>query len=100
MLPALCTLGLALFVSHSYAHNSPIAIPAPGKKSEPVAKDFESFSIEFAFFPDYAGNRSHPNKFSANLLENLQRKTGVYPNVRVGGTSQCDLTLPNDLENI
>ncbi|KAJ5802526.1 uncharacterized protein N7503_004976 [Penicillium pulvis] len=88
MLSSFCTLGLALFVTQSYSHSNPLTIPAPGKHSDPVERDLQSFSIEFAFFPDYAGNRSNPNKFSEHLLENFQRITGVYPRVRVGGTTQ------------
>ncbi|KAJ5630806.1 uncharacterized protein N7484_010906 [Penicillium longicatenatum] len=88
MLSSFCALGLALFVTHSHGHNNPIAIPTPGKHSQPVERDLSSFSIEFSFFPHYAGNRSHPNKFSEHLLENFQQITGVYPRVRVGGTSQ------------
>ncbi|KAJ5939579.1 hypothetical protein N7466_002713 [Penicillium verhagenii] len=88
MLSYFSLLSLAAFASHSYAYHSPIAIPGPGKNSEPVERDLQSLSIEFAFFPDYAGNHSHPNKFSRNLLDNLRRATGVSPKVRVGGTSQ------------
>lgn len=65
----------------------PIAIPLP-QDSTPVPNDLQSVSIEFAFFTDYAGNKSHPNSFSRNLLENFEKITGVHPKVRVGGTSQ------------
>ncbi|KAI0468511.1 glycoside hydrolase family 79 protein [Xylaria cf. heliscus] len=49
---------------------------------------FVSFSIEFASFPDFAGNSSHPNKFSNNLLNNLGYLTGTKPYIRVGGNTQ------------
>ncbi|KGO60703.1 Glycoside hydrolase, superfamily [Penicillium expansum] len=58
-------------------------------------------SIEFAYFPDYAGNKSQPNQFSKNLLHNLKSLTGVAPKVRVGGTSQDHATyFPDQEENV
>ena len=56
--------------------------------SEPVPKDVSSFSIEFSSLVDYAGNTSHPNEFSLNLLSNLKDTTGTYPRIRVGRTTQ------------
>ncbi|KAL1849762.1 hypothetical protein Plec18167_008478 [Paecilomyces lecythidis] len=53
-----------------------------------VLQPFVSFSIEFAFFPDYAGNKSHPNVFSKNLLDNLGNLQGAQPIIRVGGNTQ------------
>ncbi|KAI0160627.1 glycoside hydrolase family 79 protein [Xylariaceae sp. FL1272] len=59
---------------------------------------FVSFSIEFASFPDFAGNKSHPNKFSNNLLDNLGNLAGTKPYIRVGGNTQ-DFPIYNpDLE--
>lgn len=85
----LTTLGLALLLERGLCHSHTIPVPMPGKDSSPVPNDLQSFSIEFAFFPDYAGNKSHPNEFSMNLLDNFKAATGVLPKVRVGGTSQC-----------
>jgi hypothetical protein len=53
-----------------------------------VGPAFVSFSIELAFFPDFAGNKSHPNVFSENLLNNLADLQGVKPVIRVGGNTQ------------
>lgn len=75
-------------------HQPPIAIPPLPEDSNPVPNDLQSFSLEFCFFPDYAGNKTHPNTFSKNLLSNLERITGVPPAVRVGGTTQYDHRLP------
>ncbi|KAK4180146.1 hypothetical protein QBC36DRAFT_343164 [Triangularia setosa] len=55
---------------------------------------FVSFSIEFSSFPDFAGNNSHPNTFSDNLLENIKHLTGTKPYIRVGGNTQ-DYALYN-----
>ncbi|KAI9668250.1 MAG: hypothetical protein M1821_001070 [Bathelium mastoideum] len=49
---------------------------------------FVSFSIEFSSFPDFAGNISHPNTFSNNLLNNIGNFTGTKPFIRVGGNTQ------------
>jgi hypothetical protein len=66
------------------------AITVPGllAAGEPVLESFVSFSIETAFFPDFAGNRSTPNSFSQNLLKGLKDFQGSLPNVRVGGNTQ------------
>ncbi|KAL2012885.1 hypothetical protein VTN00DRAFT_410 [Thermoascus crustaceus] len=54
----------------------------------PVLSPFVSFSIEFAFFPDFAGNLSYPNRFSNQLLDNLAEIQGKKPLIRVGGNTQ------------
>lgn len=83
-------ISIAALLGQCQGSQSPpgMLIPRPNLKSQPVPRDLQSFSIEFAFFPDYAGNKSHPNVFSKNLLKNFKDLTGVYPLVRVGGTSQ------------
>ncbi|KAJ5111375.1 hypothetical protein N7532_001910 [Penicillium argentinense] len=64
----------------------------PGSAGAAVLHPFVSFSIEFSSFPDFAGNLSHPNKFSDQLLDNLRDLQGVKPHIRVGGNTQ-DLAL-------
>lgn len=54
----------------------------------PLPPGFVAFSIEFAFFPDFAGNKSNPNTFSNNLLNNLRDLQGTKPYIRVGGNTQ------------
>lgn len=49
---------------------------------------FVSFSIEFSSWPDFAGNKSNPNTFSDNLLNNLRDFQGTKPYFRVGGNTQ------------
>lgn len=66
-----------------------IAVPArPDGSANPVPNDLQSFSFEFSFFPDFAGNHSHPNEFTKTLLGNLKEITGATPVIRVGGTTQ------------
>ncbi|KAJ5098927.1 hypothetical protein N7532_005928 [Penicillium argentinense] len=101
MLSFLPWIGVVLLLGRSNGQPHPIAIPSPKANTAVVPKDFHSFSIEFAFFPDYAGNKSHPNRFTKNLLQNFKDITGVYPLVRVGGTSQDHSDyFPDQEENI
>jgi len=60
----------------------------PKDAAPPVLNSFVSYSLEFAFFPDFAGNLSSPNTFSDNLLANLGAITGSRPIIRVGGNTQ------------
>ena len=60
----------------------------PSSASAPIPSSFVSYSIEFAFFPDFAGNSSSPNEFSYNLLKNLGNIQGTTPIIRVGGNTQ------------
>lgn len=73
----------------STAYPSPITIPGspPASAGIPL-QPFVSYSIEFSSFPDYAGNLSHPNTFSNNLLDNLADYTKLKPLIRVGGNTQ------------
>ncbi|CAI7672156.1 unnamed protein product [Penicillium manginii] len=66
----------------------------PNGASNPVEHDFASFSLPFHFFPDYAGNKSHPNLFSRDIVNLFFEKTGAHPHIRVGGTSG-DRTIYN-----
>lgn len=58
------------------------------------ARSFVSFSIELSSFPDFAGNKSMPNAFSYNLLNNIGAISGDKPYIRVGGNTQ-DYALYN-----
>ncbi|VUC26096.1 unnamed protein product [Clonostachys rosea] len=59
----------------------------PTGASAVVSHDFASFSFPAHFFVDYAGNSTHPNQFSRDILDLLYSKTGAHPFIRVGGTS-------------
>ncbi|KAK4247188.1 hypothetical protein C7999DRAFT_32360 [Corynascus novoguineensis] len=63
--------------------------PVPGSvESNDVFDGYVSYSIEFSSFPDFAGNNTHPNTFSATLLDNLGELQGRKPYIRVGGNTQ------------
>lgn len=81
---------LAVLAQKVVGKGQPITVPysPSADASETVPKDVSSFSIESSSLVDYAGNTSHPNEFSLNLLSNLKNATGVYPRIRVGGTTQ------------
>ena len=84
-------LGAASVASAWPAQNpsTTVSIPASAPAGAGVPLDnFVSFSIEFSYFPDYAGNTSNPNIFSNNLLENIKAYSGSKPYIRVGGSSQ------------
>ena len=65
----------------------PVSGSSPSNAGVPL-EGFVSYSIEFAFWPDYAGNLSAPNTFSNNLLDNIGNLTGTKPYIRVGGNTQ------------
>lgn len=57
---------------------------APVSAGAPLLDAFVSYSIEFASFPDFSGDKSAPNTFSNALLSNLGHLTGTKPYIRVG----------------
>jgi hypothetical protein len=62
----------------------------------PLNPALASFSIETVAFEEFMGNQSYPNKFSQNLFENLKERTGVPPEVRIGGiTADSTFWDPN-----
>ncbi|KAM0510870.1 hypothetical protein ACHAPE_010459 [Trichoderma viride] len=79
-----------------------VARSAPASSSPPISLDFQSFSIEFAFLVDFNGNKSHPNKFTNNLLANLRAFNGDVPQIlRIGGNTQDHVTyFPGQKEQI
>ncbi|KAK7914657.1 Beta-glucuronidase [Apiospora marii] len=64
-------------------------------KSGTPLDGFLSYSIEFSSFPDFAGNKSTPNTFSDNLLNNIGYLQGDKPYIRVGGNTQ-DYAIYNE----
>lgn len=52
-----------------------------------VNPTFAAFACEERSFFFYAGPSGNPNVFSRNLLNEVAKRTGVKPIIRVGGTS-------------
>ncbi|KAI5303548.1 hypothetical protein KEM56_007438 [Ascosphaera pollenicola] len=69
-----------------------VPLTVPKNAAAPIFQPFLCYSIEFFFWPDFAGNFTHPNTFSNNLLDNLGQLQGQKPYIRVGGNSQ-DLSI-------
>ncbi|CAD6446089.1 4ae85018-d036-41d7-aad9-d3313433e9df [Sclerotinia trifoliorum] len=90
---ALLSLAQAIHAQSNFT----VASTAPASAGTPFPA-FISYSIELAFFPDYAGNASSPGTFSNNLLNNLAHFQGTKPYIRVGGNTQdyalYDANLP------
>lgn len=90
LLACLCLFAQRLSAFQTIA----VSVEVPADASEALLDSFVSFSIEFAFFPDFAGNSSLPNTFSYNLLSNIGQLQGSNPIIRVGGNTQ-DYALYN-----
>jgi hypothetical protein len=75
-----------------------VSTACPKDAAPPVLESFVSYSLEFAFFPDFAGNLSHPNRYSYNLLNNIGSITGSNPVIRVGGNTQDYAVYDADLK--
>ncbi|RAH70498.1 glycosyl hydrolase family 79 C-terminal domain-containing protein [Aspergillus aculeatinus CBS 121060] len=65
---------------------APASSPRPEKPVHDA--DYHSFSIEFCYIVDYAGNDTHPNLFSRQVIQNLKDIAGKAPIFRVGGSTQ------------
>ncbi|KAB5514880.1 hypothetical protein GE09DRAFT_1046446 [Coniochaeta sp. 2T2.1] len=61
---------------------------APATNRQVVDAAFQSYSVEFCYMADYAGNDTNPNTFSRQLIQNLYDVSGAYPIIRVGGSTQ------------
>ncbi|KAI0406616.1 hypothetical protein F4802DRAFT_606064 [Xylaria palmicola] len=76
---------------------SPPKSPAPGRQVVDAA--YSSYSVEFSYMADYAGNDTHPNLFSKQVVQNLYDVSGAYPIIRVGGSTQNSAVYyPNQSE--
>ncbi|KAE8371340.1 hypothetical protein BDV26DRAFT_276305 [Aspergillus bertholletiae] len=68
---------ISIFPPPSKPDNASCLIPAT----------FPGYAFEESSFVYYAGNKTHPNKFSQNLIKAITDKTKTGPVIRVGGTS-------------
>lgn len=66
-----------------------IEIPpsAPSTVSDIIDRAYPGFAMAQHAFQEYAGNLSHPNIFSRNLIDTIAERTGTAVHIRVGGTS-------------
>ncbi|KAH7001776.1 hypothetical protein B0J12DRAFT_733930 [Macrophomina phaseolina] len=95
-----------LFLASSTSGNgeSTIKLDVPAiapVKNQIIDSRIFSYSIELSCLVYYAGNLTHPNTLSNNLIRNLYLVTGSYPIVRVGGSTQNHATwVQNQTEAI
>ncbi|KAI0972266.1 hypothetical protein F4678DRAFT_56120 [Xylaria arbuscula] len=61
---------------------------SPAAERQVVDAAYVSYSVEFSFMADYAGNDTHPNLFSKQAVQNLYDISGAYPIIRAGGSTQ------------
>lgn len=77
------TAASALDVTGNALISVPSEVPPFAKLMDPA---FASFSLEFQYWPVYAGNATgSPNQYMNQLLRNLEVRTGQTPAIRVGG---------------
>ncbi|CAI6333923.1 unnamed protein product [Periconia digitata] len=90
LLPVLVTCLIQITNAHAIPRDSAIVLPKSLDDTTAVAlpESYLSYSFEFGFFPDFAGNASSPNNFSINLLASLAELQGSAPILRVGGNTQ------------
>ncbi|KIJ67101.1 glycoside hydrolase family 79 protein [Hydnomerulius pinastri MD-312] len=78
--------------------NGPASVPAEWT-TPPLNPALASFSIETAFFEEYLGNVTYPNTLSINLFNNLKDRSGVAPEIRIGGIT-ADSTTWNPNQDV
>ncbi|KAF2095112.1 hypothetical protein NA57DRAFT_79600 [Rhizodiscina lignyota] len=76
---------LSIPLAHSLSID--LSPKVPKNASAAIDPQFLGFGIEAGSFPDYTGNKSHPNGFSLNMFSTLSNRTGSPLPIRVGGTS-------------
>ncbi|CAH0025007.1 unnamed protein product [Clonostachys rhizophaga] len=92
---------LLSFLAHAgsaWCYTVGVHLATPTDIRGPIGVSFVSFSIEFSWFPEFAGNLSTPNTFTNQLLSNLGRVSGKPPYIRVGGNSQDNALYDPELE--
>ena len=103
--PAMIPLGLLLaFILP--VHGNLLTLKLSGPPSLPLDASHDlhpslaSFSIETAFFETFFGNLTNPNQLSLSLLANLQSRTGVPAEIRIGGiTADSTYWNPNQSQS-
>ena len=87
---------LSIFALSNAASTAPPSITADAAATAPssavhASPSLLSFSIEGDEWPKWAANAPNynsRNEFFYNALKNLQERTGVWPNIRVGANSE------------
>jgi hypothetical protein len=88
----LCTAALASQIQNVSLPTIPSSPPANGSHS--LDRALFSFSLELAYLTAFGGNDSAPNELTRALMAQLEKRTGVGPDVRPGGIT---MSVPADL---
>lgn len=98
---ALLTHQTPLMMEERDSFSLTIPTTAPSGTSNVVDKSYPGFAMSAHSFQEYAGNKSSPNTFSANLIQSVADRTGTAVHIRVGGTSgDFSIFDPNQQESI
>lgn len=69
----------------------------PSNASQVLDPRLASFSFELSYLPTFAGNISHPNVLTKELMQRLVERTGVGPDIRPGGVTMQVFFLDSDV---
>ena len=98
---ALC-VSATLRVAAAATTVKPTISKSPPKGTYGLDRRVASFSIEFAYLPQFGGNSSNPNLLTERLISQITQRTGVPPDIRPGGisvdSSVYDPTLATDVQ--
>lgn len=70
----------------------------PSNASQVLDPRLASFSFELSYLPTFAGNISHPNVLTKELMQRLVERTGVGPDIRPGGVTMYVSFLDSDVD--
>ncbi|KAJ5960282.1 family 79 glycoside hydrolase [Penicillium vulpinum] len=88
LLPFAASIGLVCANPSKIVDSRFLKVPSsPPAGRQIVDANYQSYSIEFSYMHDYAGNDTHPNEFSLRMLKNLEKISGAYPIMRIGGST-------------
>ena len=71
----------------------PYISPTPDNISQTLDRALASLSIEPAFLTSFGGNNSNPNELTRQLMQRLVERTGMGPDIRLGGTTMWALHI-------
>ncbi|KAG9128365.1 hypothetical protein FRC07_000039 [Ceratobasidium sp. 392] len=81
-----------LFIVASARAATNVSLPAipsgpPAHASQVLDRRLASLSIEFAYLPTFAGNKTHPNRLTGEIMKRIVERTGLGPDIRSGGNT-------------
>ena len=89
-------LSLLLLGQLASSLDIPIPLTAPADAFS-ISQSFVSLSIEADRWTDWVGTTSR-NDFFFNTLDNLQKLTGMPPQIRIGGNSEDHMNFRDNVQ--